>query len=38
MMKKQPLLLLAPVVLAASLSTPALSADKLTYYCSAQED
>jgi len=38
MIRKQPLLLLAPVVLAASLSSPAQSAEKLTYYCSAQED
>jgi len=38
MFMKQSSLMLAPVVLAASLSTPALSAEKLTYYCSAEPD
>ena len=37
MLKAQSLLLPA-LMLAAGLSTPALSAEKLTYYCSAQED
>jgi len=36
--KKLSLLLIAPAVLAACLSTQALSADRLAYYCSAQED
>lgn len=37
-MRKARLLLLAPVVLAASTLSPAHAAEKLTYYCSAQED
>ena len=37
-MQKAPLLLLPTLMLAAGLSAPALSAEKLTYYCSAQED
>jgi len=37
-MRKSPLLLLAAVVLAASTFNPAYAAEKLTYYCSAQED
>lgn len=37
-MKKSRLLLLAPVVLAGSVSSPLHAAEKLTYYCSAQED
>ena len=37
-MRKASMLLLPTLVLAAGLSTPALSAEKLTYYCSAQED
>ena len=31
-------LLVAPVLLAGGLSTPLIAAEKLTYYCSAQED
>ncbi len=38
MIKNQRGLMLAPAILLASLSTPVLSAEKLTYYCSAQED
>lgn len=37
-MRKTRLLLLAPVVLAASTLSTAYAAEKLTYYCSAQED
>lgn len=37
-MRKASMLLLPTIVLATGLSTPALSAEKLTYYCSAQED
>jgi len=38
MITKRSPLLLAPVVLAASLSMPAQAAEKLTYYCSADPD
>jgi len=38
MMKTTGLLSLASAVLAGTLAQPAYSADKLTYYCSAQED
>ncbi len=37
-MKNIRLLLLAPLVLAGSVSSPLYAAEKLTYYCSAQED
>jgi iron(III) transport system substrate-binding protein len=37
-MKKSRLLLLAPVILAGSVVSPLHAAEKLTYYCSAQED
>ncbi len=38
MFKKTTLLLAIPMAFVASLSTPATAAEKLTYYCSAQED
>lgn len=37
-MKTRQLFLLAPVVMACTLVSPVHSAEKLTYYCSAQED
>ena len=37
-MKKSRLLFLAPFVFAGSVSSPLHAAEKLTYYCSAQED
>lgn len=37
-MNKTTLLSLTPVVLASAMFQPALAAEKLTYYCSAQED
>jgi len=38
MIKRYTMLLAAPIAFAASMTTPVQAAEKLTYYCSAQED
>ena len=37
-MRKSRFLLLAPAILVSSFASPVFAAEKLTFYCSAQED